>query len=215
MTFTRSEHCVTRNHIEVWHERVLPSGPERIRFGTVLRGSLLPILVWTGVACFAYFVYNPVAAMVLGGLFALSFIVGLAAPQGKALDSMQRLRCAGRSARQVHGRVLMRCGGGGACRGGPPHKVWPRRPTRRGRRPRDPHESSTEDSWPSAGPGSYPRRSAVIRASRMGFGDPDIARAQLHQLLEASEQPTITLLVLPFGQTGFPASGQPITYAAA
>lgn len=48
----------------------------------------------------------------------------------------------------------------------------------------------------------------------MGFGDPDIARAQLHQLLEASEQPTITLLVLPFGQTGFPASGQPITYAA-
>ncbi|MEU4503745.1 hypothetical protein [Streptomyces sp. NPDC024089] len=27
-------------------------------------------------ACFAYFVYNPLVAMVLGGLFSLSFIVG-------------------------------------------------------------------------------------------------------------------------------------------
>ncbi|MFJ7180862.1 DUF5753 domain-containing protein [Streptomyces massasporeus] len=50
-------------------------------------------------------------------------------------------------------------------------------------------------------------------ALRMGFGGPDIARDQLHHLLEVSEQPSITLLVLPFGQTGFPASGQPITYA--
>ncbi|MFF3093589.1 hypothetical protein [Streptomyces cyaneofuscatus] len=72
----RPEHCVTRNHIEVWQERVLPSGPERIRFGTVLRGSLLPILAWAGVACFVYFVYNPLMATVLGGLFALSFITG-------------------------------------------------------------------------------------------------------------------------------------------
>ncbi|MFB8040288.1 hypothetical protein ACFC8F_03175 [Streptomyces hydrogenans] len=67
---------MTRNHIEVWQGRVLPSGPERIRFGTVLRGSLLPILVWAGIACFVYFVYNPLVAAVLGGLFALSFIVG-------------------------------------------------------------------------------------------------------------------------------------------
>ncbi|MEV5578788.1 hypothetical protein AB0L39_09530 [Streptomyces parvus] len=74
----RPEHCATRNHIEVWHERVLPSGPERIGFGTVLRGSLLPIMVWAGIACFVYFVYNPVVAMVLGGVFALSFIVGFA-----------------------------------------------------------------------------------------------------------------------------------------
>ncbi|MFE5512452.1 hypothetical protein ACFQ9J_17995 [Streptomyces sp. NPDC056529] len=72
----RSEHCLTRNHIEVWHDRVLPTGTERIRLGAVLRGSLLPILVWTGVACFAYFVCNPLVAMVLGGLFALSFVVG-------------------------------------------------------------------------------------------------------------------------------------------
>ncbi|MFI6139084.1 hypothetical protein ACIBCC_13005 [Streptomyces griseus] len=74
----RPEHCVTRNHIEVWRGRVLPSGAERIRFGTVLRGSLLPILVWAGVACLAYFVYDPLTAAVLGGLFALSFIVGFA-----------------------------------------------------------------------------------------------------------------------------------------
>ncbi|MFJ9884713.1 hypothetical protein ACIQRW_02470 [Streptomyces sp. NPDC091287] len=73
---------MTRNHIEVWQERVLPSGPDRIRFGTVLRGSLLPILVWGGVACFVYFVYNPLVATVLGGLFALSFIVGFALRRG-------------------------------------------------------------------------------------------------------------------------------------
>ncbi|MFJ1596886.1 hypothetical protein [Streptomyces sp. NPDC088261] len=57
----RPEHCVTRNHIEVWHERLLPSGADRITFLTVLRGSLLPILLWAGVACFAYVVYNLVA----------------------------------------------------------------------------------------------------------------------------------------------------------
>ncbi|MGW1785726.1 helix-turn-helix domain-containing protein [Streptomyces sp. NPDC002143] len=50
-------------------------------------------------------------------------------------------------------------------------------------------------------------------ALRMGFGGPDIARAQLDHLVEMSEQPTITVLVIPFGQTGFPASGQPITVA--
>ncbi|MER7191283.1 hypothetical protein [Streptomyces flaveolus] len=60
----------------MWHDRVLSSGPERIRFWTVLRGSLLPILLWTGAAYFANFAYHPVAAMVLGGLFALSFVVG-------------------------------------------------------------------------------------------------------------------------------------------
>lgn len=78
----RPEHCVTRNHIEVWQARVLPPGPERIRFGTVLRGSLLPILVWAGVACFVYVVYNPLVVTVLGGLFALSFIVGLGLRRG-------------------------------------------------------------------------------------------------------------------------------------
>ncbi|WP_217171360.1 helix-turn-helix transcriptional regulator [Streptomyces sp. AC512_CC834] len=50
-------------------------------------------------------------------------------------------------------------------------------------------------------------------ALRMGFGGPAIAQAQLHHLLAMSEEPTVTVLVVPFGQTGFPASGQPITYA--
>ncbi|MFD8254298.1 hypothetical protein [Streptomyces werraensis] len=72
----RPEHCLTRKHIEVWHGRALPPEPERVRLWSVLRGSSLPILVWTGVACFAYFVYDPLVALVLGGVFALSFIVG-------------------------------------------------------------------------------------------------------------------------------------------
>ncbi|MFG3381428.1 hypothetical protein [Streptomyces sp. NPDC047999] len=72
----RPEHCLTRNHIEVWHDRALPSGTERIGFWTVLRGSLLPVLVWTGVAWFTYFVYSPLATTVLGGLLAVSFVVG-------------------------------------------------------------------------------------------------------------------------------------------
>ncbi|WP_237304761.1 hypothetical protein [Streptomyces qaidamensis] len=42
----------------------------------VLRGSLLPVLVWSGIACFVYFLYDPVVAIVLGGLFAVAFIVG-------------------------------------------------------------------------------------------------------------------------------------------
>jgi transcriptional regulator with XRE-family HTH domain len=56
---------------------------------------------------------------------------------------------------------------------------------------------------------------AVIHeaALRMGFGGPEVSRAQLLHLVEMSEQQTITVLVIPFGQTGFPASGQPITYA--
>ncbi|MCD2462340.1 hypothetical protein MBT42_02045 [Streptomyces sp. MBT42] len=66
----------------MWHERALPAGPERIGFWVVLRGSVLPILVWAGVAAFAYVLYNPLAAMVLGGLFALSFVVGFGLRRG-------------------------------------------------------------------------------------------------------------------------------------
>lgn len=72
----RPEHCATGNHIEVWHERVLPSSAERITLRVVLRGSLVPVLVWAGIACFVHFVYSPVAAIALGGLFAVAFIVG-------------------------------------------------------------------------------------------------------------------------------------------
>lgn len=43
---------MTRNHIEVWNERVLSSGVVRITFWKVLHGSLLPILLWVGIACF-------------------------------------------------------------------------------------------------------------------------------------------------------------------
>ncbi|MBB6080276.1 hypothetical protein [Streptomyces paradoxus] len=43
----RPEHRATRNHIEVWHERALPPSARRITF-MVLRGSLLPVLVWVG-----------------------------------------------------------------------------------------------------------------------------------------------------------------------
>ncbi|MFH8464000.1 helix-turn-helix domain-containing protein [Streptomyces sp. NPDC017991] len=50
-------------------------------------------------------------------------------------------------------------------------------------------------------------------ALRMGFGGPEISRAQLGHLLESSDHPTITVLVIPFGEAGFPASGQPITCA--
>ncbi|MGW4271775.1 DUF5753 domain-containing protein [Streptomyces seoulensis] len=49
-------------------------------------------------------------------------------------------------------------------------------------------------------------------ALHMGFGGPEVARAQLHHLLEMGEESTISVRVLPFGQTGFPAAGQPITY---
>ncbi|WP_406729835.1 hypothetical protein WJ438_28185 [Streptomyces sp. GD-15H] len=83
------EHCVTRNHIEVWNECVLPPGAVRLGFWTVLRGSLLPILVWAGVACFVHFVYDPVAAAVLGGLFACSFALGF----GLRRRARHSLRC--------------------------------------------------------------------------------------------------------------------------
>ncbi|WP_370252985.1 hypothetical protein [Streptomyces sp. V4I8] len=69
---------MTRNHIEVWHESALPPGVARIAFWRVLCGSLLPILVWAGLAYFAYVVHDPLVAAVMGGLFALSFLAGFA-----------------------------------------------------------------------------------------------------------------------------------------
>ncbi|GAA3370725.1 helix-turn-helix transcriptional regulator [Streptomyces sannanensis] len=51
-------------------------------------------------------------------------------------------------------------------------------------------------------------------ALRMGFGGPQAAREQLDSLLEASEHENIIILVIPFGEASFPASGQPITYAS-
>jgi transcriptional regulator with XRE-family HTH domain len=47
-------------------------------------------------------------------------------------------------------------------------------------------------------------------ALRMGFGGPDVARAQLRHLLERSEEPHIRLVVIPFGSGGFPGAGHGI-----
>ncbi|MGV9879535.1 helix-turn-helix domain-containing protein [Streptomyces sp. NPDC003006] len=59
-----------------------------------------------------------------------------------------------------------------------------------------------------------PYRAIVHEAAlRMGFGGPEVARKQLEYLVEMSGQSTISLRVIPFGEVGFPASGQPITYA--
>ncbi|MFE0135935.1 helix-turn-helix domain-containing protein [Streptomyces sp. NPDC059037] len=59
-----------------------------------------------------------------------------------------------------------------------------------------------------------PYRAIVHEAAlRMGFGGAEVAREQLEYLLEMSEHDTISLRVIPFGEAGFPASGQPITYA--
>jgi hypothetical protein len=71
-----NEHCTTRNHINLWNERVLPDGVTPISFATVLRGSLLPIVVWTGIAIFVSFIYNPVVAAVEAGLFLTFFLLG-------------------------------------------------------------------------------------------------------------------------------------------
>ncbi|MFD0332704.1 hypothetical protein ACFQZ0_02660 [Streptomyces erythrogriseus] len=68
----------------------------------MLRGSILPILVWTGVACVAYFGHDPLVAMVLGGVFALSFIVGF----GLRRRARHSVRC---SAYGALGGVLDKC----------------------------------------------------------------------------------------------------------
>ncbi|MFE3828717.1 helix-turn-helix domain-containing protein [Streptomyces sp. NPDC059092] len=49
-------------------------------------------------------------------------------------------------------------------------------------------------------------------ALRMGFGGPDVARAQLKHLLEVSELDHVTILVMPFGAGTFPSAGTGIYY---
>ncbi|KNE82251.1 MULTISPECIES: helix-turn-helix domain-containing protein [Streptomyces] len=51
-------------------------------------------------------------------------------------------------------------------------------------------------------------------ALRMGFGGSATAKAQLQHLIDMSEQPNLTLAVVPFGKGAFPGSGQPIVYAS-
>lgn len=52
-------------------------------------------------------------------------------------------------------------------------------------------------------------------ALRMGFGGPDVARAQLENLLNMGEREHITILAIPFGAGTFPGSGQGIHYLSA
>jgi transcriptional regulator with XRE-family HTH domain len=50
-------------------------------------------------------------------------------------------------------------------------------------------------------------------ALRMRFGGREVARAQLDHLLKKSEQPNVTLLVIPFEAGAFPGAGQTVLYA--
>ncbi|MEV0493113.1 helix-turn-helix domain-containing protein [Streptomyces atratus] len=50
-------------------------------------------------------------------------------------------------------------------------------------------------------------------ALRMQFGGRGVARAQLQHLLEKSDQPNVTLLVIPFEAGAFPGAGQTVLYA--
>lgn len=50
-------------------------------------------------------------------------------------------------------------------------------------------------------------------ALRMGYGGRKVARAQLDALLVEGERDNVSVLVVPFGETSFPSSGQSITYA--
>ncbi|MCX4676424.1 hypothetical protein OG413_14110 [Streptomyces sp. NBC_01433] len=69
-------YCVTRNHIELWNERVLPDRPTAVGLGTVLRGSLLPFAVWLGVAVCAGFFQGPVIPAAVAGLLSAAFLTG-------------------------------------------------------------------------------------------------------------------------------------------
>ncbi|WP_078913375.1 MULTISPECIES: hypothetical protein [unclassified Streptomyces] len=68
------ENCVTRTHIDVWNERALPDGLIPVRFVAVLRGSLLPISIWLGIAAFTFSIYSPVVTLIEAGFFLLSFL---------------------------------------------------------------------------------------------------------------------------------------------
>ncbi|MEV3855343.1 hypothetical protein AB0J38_13565 [Streptomyces sp. NPDC050095] len=62
--------------MDVWNERALPTKAVPIPFRAVVRASLLPMVVWGGVACLVWFVYAPWATAVLVLLFVASFLMG-------------------------------------------------------------------------------------------------------------------------------------------
>ncbi|UQA93573.1 helix-turn-helix domain-containing protein [Streptomyces halobius] len=64
------------------------------------------------------------------------------------------------------------------------------------------------------GTDAKPYRTIIHEAAlRMGFGGPDVARAQLHHLVDMSTQKNISVRVIPFGMDGFPGNGQSFDYA--
>lgn len=56
-------------------------------------------------------------------------------------------------------------------------------------------------------------RTSSGETRRSWFGSQDVMREQLLHLNEMGERENIDVLVVPFEQPDFPASGQPITYA--
>lgn len=60
-----------------------------------------------------------------------------------------------------------------------------------------------------------PQYTAIIHeaALRMRFGGSEVARAQLDHLAKTSEQPHVTLRVIPFDGTAFPTVGHGLDYA--
>ncbi|MFI0503385.1 hypothetical protein ACH3WN_11025 [Streptomyces albogriseolus] len=70
------EHWVTRNHIEVFAQGVLPTGARPIPFWTLMRGSLVPAVLWAGVVGLVSLVVGPGAGAVVCGIFGLFFAVG-------------------------------------------------------------------------------------------------------------------------------------------
>ncbi|WP_322620980.1 DUF5753 domain-containing protein [Streptomyces acidicola] len=60
-----------------------------------------------------------------------------------------------------------------------------------------------------------PPYTAIIHeaALRMRFGGREVARAQLDHLVKVSQQPQITLRVIPFDGTAFPTVGHGLDYA--
>lgn len=78
MAGMRPEHCVTRNHIEVFHQDVLPVGARPVPFRTLMRGSLVPAVLWAGAVGLVSLVVGPGAGAVVCGIFGLFFAVGFA-----------------------------------------------------------------------------------------------------------------------------------------
>ncbi|MFB8049159.1 hypothetical protein [Streptomyces rubiginosohelvolus] len=74
----KPEYCGTRNHIELWNNRVLPERPVRIGIILILRGSLLPIALWLGLVAVLYFVAGWQSSSVVVGVFLALWLVGFA-----------------------------------------------------------------------------------------------------------------------------------------